>query len=107
MPSQRQTVQPNEEVVAISGHERFCKVRKPFPSHAGHLSPSRELAQIHIRKRDSGNLLRSQFGKPGVSGEFPEGSAQKRWLFSELYGKKRGSERDITEYREIPSAIFN
>jgi hypothetical protein len=92
MPSQRQTVQPNEEVVAISCHERFFKVRRPVSSHAGHLSSGRELAQIHIKKRDSGNLLRSQFGKPRVSGEFPEGWAQKRWLFSELYGKKRGAE---------------
>jgi hypothetical protein len=92
MPSHRQTVQPNEEVVAISGHQRFFKVRGPDSWHAVHLSSSWELAQIHLKKRDSGNLLRSQFGKPRVSGEFPEGWAQKRWLFSELYGKKRGAE---------------
>ena len=92
MPSHRQTVQPNEGFVAISGHERLFKVRRKISSHAGHLSSKRELAQIHLKKRDSGNLLRSQFGKPWVSGEFPGGWAQKRWLFSELYGKKRGAE---------------
>ena len=92
MPSGRQTVQPNEEVVASSGHERFLKVCSPVSSHAGHLSSSWELAQIRPKNRDSGNPFRPQSGKPWVSGEFPGGWAQKRWLFFELYGKKRSAE---------------
>lgn len=92
MPLGKQSVQPNEEVIAISLQRRRLVVCTPVPSHTLHLSSSWELAQIRLKNRDSGNPWRPQSGKPWVSGEFPGGWAQKRWLFLELYGKKRGAE---------------
>jgi hypothetical protein len=92
MPSGRQTVQPNEEVIAISPKRRLLVACTPVPSRAIHFSSSWELAQIRLKNRDSGNPRRPQAGKPRVSGEFPGGWAQKRWLFLELYGKKRSAE---------------
>jgi hypothetical protein len=92
MPSVRQTVQPNEEVIVIRLQRRRLVACTPVPSQAIHLSSSWELAQIRFKNRDSGNPWRPQSGKPWVSGEFPGGWAQKRWLFLELYGKKRGAE---------------
>ncbi|RLS69358.1 MAG: hypothetical protein DWI00_16445 [Planctomycetota bacterium] len=92
MPSGRQTVQPNEEVIVISLQRRRLVACTPVPSHAIHLSSSWELTQIRSKNRDSGNPWRPQSGKPWVSGEFPGGWAQKRWLFLELYGKKRSAE---------------
>ena len=56
---------------------------------------------MRLKTSESRNPWRLRSEKPRVSGEFPEGWTQKRWLFSALYGKKRGAERGSAKSRAI------